>query len=120
MSEQNNNSFNHQDWNNLVIHGKSKTLNQPKTIIPKTTQQSIQLKKIEESNDVGKLKELHLGDRQIIISSRAARGLKQDQIAQALSMPANLYKDIENGKTIPTQQHLNKINNYLKINVKLS
>ena len=46
---------------------------------------------------------------------RTAKGLKQDQIAPALSMPLNLYKDIESGKTIPTQQQLNKINNYLKI-----
>ena len=51
---------------------------------------------------------------------RAAKGLKQDQLAQALAMPVNLYKDIENGKTIPTQQQLTKINNYLKINLKLN
>jgi len=55
-----------------------------------------------------------------MISMRAAKGVKQDQVAQALSMPHNLYKDIENGKTIPTQQQLNKINNYLKTNIKLT
>ena len=119
MSEQNN-SFSHQDWNNIVIHGKSINLNQPKVIIPKTTQVVSQMKKLEESTDVGRLKELNLSDRQLLISSRAARKLKQDQIAQALSMPLNLYKDIESGKTIPTQQHLNKINNYLKISLKLT
>ena len=119
----NNQNVNNQDWEKIIIHGKSANINQHKMKtppIPKVSTQAIQMKKIEESTEIGKLKELHLGDRQIIISMRAAKGLKQDQIAQALSMPANLYKDIENGKTIPTQQQLNKINNYLKVNVKLS
>ena len=51
---------------------------------------------------------------------RAAKGLKQEQLAQAISMPVSVYKNIESGKAIPTQQQLNKINNYLKINLKLS
>ena len=117
------NKYNIQDWENIVIHGKAANINKHKmktSIVPKVSTQAIQMKKIEESTEIGKLKELHLGDRQILISMRAARGLKQDQIAQALSMPANLYKDIENGKSIPTQQQLNKINNYLKISLKLS
>ena len=112
-----------QDWENIVINGKAANINKHKmktSIVPKISTQAIQMKKIEESSEVGKLKELHLGDRQIMISMRAAKGLKQDQIAQALSMPVNLYKDIESGKTIPTQQHLTKINNYLKINLKLN
>ena len=112
-----------QDWENIVSNRKAANINKHKmktSIVPKISTQAIQMKKIEESSEVGKLKELHLGDRQIMISMRAAKGLKQDQIAQALSMPVNLYKDIENGKTIPTQQHLTKINNYLKISLKLS
>jgi ribosome-binding protein aMBF1 (putative translation factor) len=113
--------MNHQDWEKVVIHGKAlHSTQQKKELAPKISNQAIQMKKIEESTEIGKLKELQLSDRQIMISMRAAKGLKQDQIAQALSMPANLYKDIENGKTIPTQQQLTKINNYLKINVKLS
>ena len=113
MSEQSNsNSYDHQNWEKLVIHGTSKILNQSKSVVPKTTHAASQLKKLDELIDVGKLKELQLSDRQLLISSRVARKLKQDQLAQALSMPANLYKDIENGKSIPSQQHLNKINNY--------
>jgi len=114
---------NTQDWENIVIHGKTANINNNKvktSIVPKVSTQAIQMKKIEESSEIVKLKELHLSDRQILISMRAAKGLKQDQIAQALSMPVNLYKDIENGKSIPTQQQLNKINNYLKISLKLS
>lgn len=109
-----------QDWNNLIIHDKNFNPLKPKIIQPKITQTSKQLKEIDSATDVGKLKQLEPSDRQLIISSRNARKMKQDQIAQSLSMPVNLYKDIENGKTIPTQQQLNKINNFLKINVKLS
>jgi ribosome-binding protein aMBF1 (putative translation factor) len=35
-------------------------------------------------------------------------------------MNANLYKDIENGKTIPQQNVLNKINRFLGTTAKLS
>jgi len=113
--------MNHQDWENVVIRGNAFHSTKPKKeLVPKISNQAIQMKKIEESTEIGKLKELQLSDRQIMISMRAAKGLKQDQLAHAISMPANLYKDIENGKTIPTQQQLTKINNYLKINIKLS
>ena len=116
MSEQN--GFNHQDWNNLIIKGGSKKIH-PVNIKPQITHEAKQLKNIENSSEIGKLKHIQLEDRQTMISMRVAKGLKQDQIAQALSMPHNLYKDIENGKTIPSQQQLNKINNYLKTNIKL-
>jgi ribosome-binding protein aMBF1 (putative translation factor) len=40
-------------------------------------------------------------------------------LAHAINMPANIYKSYENGNSIPTQTDLNKINNYLKTNLKL-
>jgi ribosome-binding protein aMBF1 (putative translation factor) len=117
MSEQN--GFSHQDWNKIIIGGASKKSNTT-NVKPQITQEAKQLKSIENSSEIGKLREINLGDRQIMISMRAAKGLKQDQVAQALSMPHNLYKDIENGKTVPSQQQLNKINNYLKTSIKLT
>jgi len=108
-----------QDWNQLVIHGTPKNIG-PKQPVCNKSHCSKQIKELDEATDAGKLKQLNIQDRQILISMRASKGLKQDQLAQALSMPANLYKDIESGKAIPTQQQLNKINNYLKTNVKLS
>ena len=108
-----------QDWNQLVIHGTPKIIG-PKQPVFNKSHCSKQVKELDEATDVGKLKQLNTQDRQLLISMRASKGLKQDQLAQALSMPANLYKDIESGKAIPTQQQLNKINNYLKTNVKLN
>jgi len=110
-----------QDWEPLVIHGVSKTLTpfvkKTELILPIISKQ---YKEVDQATDVGKLKQLKLEDRQTMISMRASKKLKQDQIAGILSMPVNLYKDIESGKTIPTQYQLQKINNYLKINIKLS
>jgi ribosome-binding protein aMBF1 (putative translation factor) len=117
MSEQN--GFNHQDWDKIIIN-KTLKKNNKTNVKPQITQEAKQLKSIENSSEIGKLRQIKLEDRQIMISMRAAKGVKQDQVAQALSMPHNLYKDIENGKTIPTQQQLNKINNYLKTNIKLT
>jgi ribosome-binding protein aMBF1 (putative translation factor) len=108
-----------QDWNPVMIHGTSKSIG-PKPQVCIKNQCLKQVKQLDEATDAGKLKQLNIQDRQILISMRASRGLKQDQLAQAISMPANLYKDIESGKAIPTQQQLNKINNYLKTNVKLN
>jgi ribosome-binding protein aMBF1 (putative translation factor) len=111
-----------QDWTTIVIHGKTTNINSTKSIQPKSTidKQSKQTKDLINATEAGKLKELSIPDRQTMLQMRTAKGLKQDQLAQALSMPLNLYKDIECGKTIPTQQQLNKINNYLKINLKLT
>lgn len=117
MSEQN--GFSHQDWDKIIIKGTPKK-SHTTSIKPQITQEAKHLKNIENSSEIGRLKEIKINDRQIMISMRAAKGLKQDQVAQALSIPHNLYKDIENGKTIPTQQQLNKINNYLKTNIKLT
>jgi ribosome-binding protein aMBF1 (putative translation factor) len=110
-----------QDWTPVVIHGKTTNINSTKTIQSKSTidNKSKQEKEIDNATEAGRLKQLSIQDRQTMIQMRTAKGLKQDQIAPALSMPLNLYKDIESGKTIPTQQQLSKINNYLKINLKL-
>jgi ribosome-binding protein aMBF1 (putative translation factor) len=109
-----------QDWEPIVIHGKNININSTKTIQPKSIVTNNQIKQLDNATDAGRLKELSIPDRQIMIQMRTAKGLKQDQLSQAISMPSSVYKNIESGKTIPTQQQLNKINNYLKINLKLS
>lgn len=110
----------HQDWDPVIIHTKPKPVSKSTPVYIQNAAGSKNIKELENSTVASKPKELSIPDRQIIISMRAAKGLKQDQLAQALAMPASLYKNIENGKITPTQQQLNKINNYLKCNVKLT
>ena len=115
-------SLEHQDWTKVVIHGKSSNNklknNITKPIVHKD-HNSILLAKLDQATDVDKIKSISLTDRQNMISMRVAKGLKQVDVNKSLCFPANLYKDIESGKTIPTLQQLNKINIFLKTNFKL-
>lgn len=72
----------HQDWEPVVIHGKNTSSHVHKSTALQNASGTKHLKEIAESNDIGKLKELSSQDRQTMISMRAAKGLKQDQLAQ--------------------------------------
>jgi len=111
-----------QDWDRIIIHGKSAPLNIKKqATAPKInfTPEAIKIQKLEADETI-KLKTLSIEARQELIKKRVEKGLNQEKLAQALAMNANLYKDIENGKTIPQQNVLNKINRFLGTTAKLS
>jgi DNA-binding XRE family transcriptional regulator len=110
-----------QDWDRVIIHGKSAPSNARKIIAPRVnlTPEAIKMQKLEAGEPI-KLKSLSIESRQDLIKGRVAKGLNQEKLALSLAMPANLYKDIENGKTVPQQNVLNKINRYLGTTVKLS
>ena len=109
--------FEHQNWDNVVINKKpSPNSNQTKKNI---NPEAIRLAKLD-NNDFVKLKSLSIDARQELVKGRVAKGFNQEKLAQALAIPANLYKDIENGKTIPQQNILSKINNFLGTKVKLT
>jgi ribosome-binding protein aMBF1 (putative translation factor) len=115
MSEQ---ELENQDWTPVVI--RSKTAKKPAEPISHEIVSNVnKAKKLENSDDTGTFKKLSNESRQTLVQARVAKNLKQDDLARALNMPANIYKAIENGKSIPTQQDLNKINNYLKTSLKL-
>jgi putative transcription factor len=111
-----------QDWDKVIIRGSAAKSTIPTRYTnPKINinPEAIKMKKLEEG-DITRLKCLSIEARQEIIKARAEKKLTQDKVAHALSMPANLYKDIENGKTIPQQNILSKINYYLGTHAKLS
>jgi len=109
--------FEHQNWDNVVINKKpSPNSNQIKKNI---NPEAIRLAKLD-NNDFVKLKSLSIDARQELVKARVAKGFNQEKLAQALAIPANLYKDIENGKTIPQQNVLSKINSFLGTKVKLT
>ena len=111
-----------QDWDKVIIHGTAAKSTVPARYTnPKVNinPEAIKMKKLEEG-EITRLKCLSIEARQEIIKARAEKKLTQDKVAQALSMPANLYKDIENGKTIPQQNILTRINYFLGTHAKLS
>ena len=111
-----------QDWNKVVINGtavKSTIPNRYTNPTVNISPEAIKMRKIEDG-EITRLKCLSIDARQELIKARAEKKLTQDKVAQALSMPANLYKDIENGKTIPQQNILSKINHFLGTHAKLT
>jgi ribosome-binding protein aMBF1 (putative translation factor) len=110
--------FEHQNWEPTILKGKPKTTN---SIQPKVNRdpEAIRLAKLENDEPI-KVKSLSNEARQELIKGRVAKGLNQEKTAQALAIQANMYKDIENGKIIPNQNILTKINNFLGTKVKLT
>ena len=111
-----------QDWSTVIIHGKSAPSSTiKKAIAPRVnlSPEAIKMQKIE-AGEIIKPKILSIDARQELIKGRVAKGFNQEKLAQALAMPANLYKDIENGKAIPQINVLNKINRFLGTTAKLS
>ena len=113
----------HQNWEPVIIHGKNagSNTNGSKQIIPKSINpEAIKMAKLANTDDIIKLKTLSIDARQELFKGRVTKGYNQEKLAQALCIPANLYKDIENGKTIPQQNILTKINNFLGTKAKLT
>ena len=110
--------YEHQNWASTVIHGKT---SKPGPTQQKHTmsEQAIRLAKIANDEPV-KQRILTIESRQDLIKGRVAKGLNQEKLANALCIPANLYKDYENGKAIPPPNILSKINNFLGTKVKLT
>lgn len=115
----------HQQWEPTIIrannsHTNTRTKTGPRVIVPRTNTAEAALMQKLDSNEIVKLKSLSMEARQELVTRRVAKGLNQEKLAQALCIPANLYKDIENGKTTPQQNVLSKINNFLGCRVKLT
>ena len=110
-----------QDWDKVVIHSTNKSTVPTRYTNPKVNinPEAVKMRKIEEG-EITRLKCLSIETRQELIKARAEKKLTQDKVAQALSMPSNLYKDIESGKTIPQQNILTRINYFLGTHAKLS
>ena len=115
----------HQQWEPTIIrannsHTNTRTKTGPRVIVPRTNTAEAALMQKLDSNEIVKLKSLSMEARQELVTRRVAKGLNQEKLAQALCIPANLYKDIENGKPNPQQHVLSKINNFLGCRVKLT
>jgi hypothetical protein len=115
----------HQQWEPTIIrsnnsHTNTRNKTGPRVIVPRTNTAEAALMQKLDSNEIVKLKSLSIEARQELVTRRVAKGLNQEKLAQALCIPANLYKDIENGKTNPQQNVLSKINNFLGCRVILT
>jgi ribosome-binding protein aMBF1 (putative translation factor) len=106
-----------QNWEPVVLKNVKKT--NVATTKPNISQQEIINRKLENDEPI-KVKSLSNESRQELIKARVAKNMNQDKVAQALAIQSNIYKNIENGKTIPPPGLLSKINNLLGTKVKLT
>jgi len=70
-----------------------------------------------DSEDVEAPKLLGLEAAKQIQTARCAKKLSQVQLAQLINEKANLIKEYETGKVVPSRQVLNKLNRFLAIKI---
>lgn len=108
----------HQDWSPVIIKGKTKT-NQ----LPKKTQVAPEvalLRKIENSDEVPKAKDLSPASRQEIILKRVNHKWSQQDLNNQCSFPLNTIRELEAGRFTPSPQQLQTLNRVLGLQLKLA
>lgn len=113
-----------QDWTPVTIHGKPTTVHQvPATnttsVQHKSTPESAHARKLNESDDIIKLKKLTTQSRQEIVNRRAVEKWTQQDLNQRCNFPVNTIREIEAGRLQPTIQQLNTLNRILKTGLKM-
>jgi ribosome-binding protein aMBF1 (putative translation factor) len=113
-----------QDWTPVTIHGKPTTTYPvasatTATIQHKATPESAHARKLNESDDIIKLKKLTPQSRQEIVNRRAVEKWTQQDLNQRCNFPVNTIREIEAGRLQPTIQQLNTLNRILKTGLKM-
>ena len=75
----------------------------------KKTDAVMDKRKLDENDDGGKLPELGLNIGQRIQQARAAKGMKQKDLATKCNEKPNVIAEYEQGKAIPNNQILGKL-----------
>ena len=102
----------HQDWKTVTVKKKKdeKSKEIKKKIDPN-------IKNIEKQVDEDNLKHKKISPelKQKLIQGRCSQKLTQKELAQKCNLPLQIINEIETGKAIYNQQHINKIKRILKI-----
>lgn len=107
----------HQDWNPVILHGKS-TPKQHTTVL-KQNPTAQHLAKIEREEFV-KSKTLSHESRIALQQARLAMKKTQKEVDQLCSFPPNTMSAFESGRSTPNGNQLNTLNRVLKVSLKLS
>lgn len=110
--------MNVQDWNPVVIRGKSSAATTSKQIVDKRSAESHRLAKIEREEYV-KPKQLASESRKDLVAARVALKLTQDQLNQRCAFPPHTIKAFEAGHLVPSGGQLNRLNRELKTSLHL-
>lgn len=75
----------------------------------------VNTRKLDENDDGGTHKKIPRETSQTIQRVRNEKGLKREQLAQKINIKSNLLAEYEEGKAIPNQQILNKLEHVLGV-----
>jgi len=101
-------SFEHQDWNSIVLNPKNKSAEPVEK--PKGPVLISQQAKIEADIDAGKLPKTYGHEYgQKVQKARCEKKLTQDQLAQQLNVKKDIIQKIENGSGLVDGQICGKI-----------
>ena len=106
--------MNCQDWNTVVIKGKSS----PSHLKPsnKPHYQKTKEQKMLEESEAGSHETVSVSIAKTIQQARIARGYKtQKDLAQALNVPPNIINQYECGKAIPDNGIMQKLRKILQV-----
>lgn len=118
----------HQDWDHVIIKKRQVDRQIAKNIrtasggaskVTFSSDAALQ-RKLAESDEIGqvKMKTLAPETRQEIVQRRVANSWNQQQLNQQCGFPANLIRDIESGRVIPSPTQLNILNRILRASLK--
>ena len=109
-----NNKFSHQDWE--PVHWDKKTDKKKDTTPrPKRNAEADRLRKLEEEDESFSVATVSLSVGRAVQMGRHQLKLSQKDLAQRLNIGAKIITDYENGKAIPSNQLLQRMQRILKI-----
>jgi putative transcription factor len=104
--------MNHQDWNPVVIHGKTAKSQSS----PQRTHREVTKEQKLDQTELGTHKKVGLTMAKAIQNGRIAKGFKtQKDLAVAIGVPANIINSYESGKAIPDNTILQKLRRVLGV-----
>ena len=114
MEEQYFDQFSHQDWKSVIIRKNAKeNIKNTNKKPDNTTLKKISIEK-KADNDELKHKQLTIELRQSIQKARCEKNMTQKELANRINLSPQIISDIESGKAIYNEQHINKLKRFLK------
>jgi putative transcription factor len=110
--------MNHQDWTTVILTKNSEKLYTEKQIKEYEEKQKQKLeKKKEKENEIQKPLKVNYEFKKALMQARLSKKISQKDLANKLNVPLNTISDYENGKIVPNNAFISKMEKVL--NVKL-
>ena len=115
MSSNHEQILDHQDWKDIVVRKKhDKTIVSNTKKVDNATQKLLSVEK-KADNDELNHKQLTIELRQSIQKARCEKNMTQKELANRINLSAQIISDIESGKAIYNEHHINKLKRFLKL-----